>query len=58
MPFGERGLDRALTFEQPIERRIQFVLVDIAEAEFDAEAGGGGRRIERLGGKRAWRPAR
>src|SRR5271165_702341 len=50
MPLGERGFDGALTFMQPIERRVEFVLVDLAEAEFDTEAGGGGRRIERLGG--------
>jgi hypothetical protein len=41
----------ALALMQPIERGVEFVLVDLAEAEFDAEAGGGGRRIERLGGR-------
>jgi hypothetical protein len=50
MPSGERGLDRALALMQPIERGVEFGLVDLAEAEFDAEAGGGGGRIERLGG--------
>jgi hypothetical protein len=30
MARGERGLDRALTLMQPVERRIEFVLVDLA----------------------------
>src|SRR5271157_2481260 len=55
MALGERGLDRALALMQPIERRVEFVLVDLAEAEFDPEAGGGGRRIERLGGRQLGR---
>jgi hypothetical protein len=28
--LGERGLDRALTLEEPVERGIEFVLADLA----------------------------
>ena len=51
MALGERGLDGGLTLVQPIERRVEFALVDIAEAEFDAEARGRRGRIQRLGGR-------
>src|SRR5271166_6814289 len=50
MALGKGGLDRALTLEEPIERGIEFVLADFAQGQFDAETGGGGDRIERLGG--------
>ena len=50
MAFGEGGLDGRLTLEQPIEGRVEFVLADLAEGQFDAEAPGGGGGIERLGG--------
>ena len=50
MALGERGLDRALALVQPVERGVEFVLVDLAQGQFDAEARGGGGRIERLGG--------
>ena len=50
MALCQRGLDRALTLEEPVERGVEFVLADVAERQFDAEAGGGGDRIERLGG--------
>ncbi len=55
MALGERGLDRALALMQPIERGVEFVLVDLAQGQFDPEAGGGGRRIERLGGRQLGR---
>ena len=51
MALGERGLDRALALVQPIERRVEFALVDLAQAEFDAQARGRRGRIERLGGR-------
>ena len=35
---------------QPIQRGVELVLVDHAEAEHRAEAGGGARRTERTGG--------
>ena len=50
MALGERGLDRALALVQPIERGVEFALVDLAQAQFDAQARGGRGRIERLGG--------
>ena len=46
MAFGQRGLDGRLAFQQPIERGVEFVLVDLAESERLAEAGGGGCRRE------------
>ena len=48
---GERGLDRRLAGEQPVERRIQLVLGDLLQPEHRAQAGGGGRGSERLGGR-------
>ena len=36
--LGERGFDLRLTLEQPIERGIEFVFVDIAKAQQRAEA--------------------
>jgi len=37
MAFGQRGLDGGLAFQQPIERGVEFVLVDLAETEDRAE---------------------
>ena len=48
---GQRGLDRRLAGQQPVERGIQLLLVDWPQAEHRAQAGGGGGRIERLGGR-------
>ena len=48
--LGQRGLDRALALEEKIERGVELVLADVAQGQLDAEAGGGGDRIERLGG--------
>ena len=44
MAFSQRGLDGGLTLQQPIQRSVEFVLVDLAKAECFAEAarGGGG----------------
>ena len=50
MAFGQRGLDGRLAFQQPVERGVEFVLVDLAEAEHLAEARGGGGRREGAGG--------
>ena len=47
MAFGQRGLDGGLTLQQPVQRGVEFVLIDLAEAEHFAEArcgGGGGQR--------------
>src|SRR5580692_2497293 len=44
MAFGQRGLDGMLTLEQPVQRAVEFVLIDLAEAEHFTEArcGSGG----------------
>ncbi len=49
MAARQRRLDLGLAFEQPVEGGVELVLVDGRQAERDAQAGGGGRRIERLG---------
>ena len=33
MPFGQRALDGTLTFLQPIQCRVEFVFVDLPQAE-------------------------
>ena len=50
MAFGQRGLDRGLALQQPVQCMVEFVLIDLTEAEQFAEArcGGGGR--QRTGG--------
>ena len=48
--LGERSLDRRLAREQPIEGGVEFVLIDVAEAECFAQAGRGGRWRERTSG--------
>ncbi len=50
MALGQRGLDRGLALQQPVQRGVEFVLIDLTEAEQFAEArcGGGGR--QRTGG--------
>src|SRR5277367_5269614 len=50
MALGQRGLDRGLALQQPVQRGVEFVLVDLTKAEQFAEArcGGGGR--QRTGG--------
>src|SRR5450755_2767593 len=47
MAFGQRGLDGRLTLQQPVQRSVEFVLIDLAEAEHFTEArcgSGGGQR--------------
>src|ERR1700722_17148715 len=47
MTFGQRGLDGRLTLQQPVQRGIELVLIDLAEAKRFAEArcgSGGGQR--------------
>ena len=46
MAFGQRGLDRRLALQQPVQCMVEFVLIDLTEAEQFAEArcGGGGRQ--------------
>ena len=50
MTFGQRGLDGGLTFQQPVQRGVELVLIDLAEAEHFAEAGGSGGGRQRTGG--------
>ena len=49
MTFGERRLDGGLAFEKPVEGIVKLVLVDLAEAKFDAEARCRRGGIERAG---------
>jgi hypothetical protein len=42
---GQRGLDGGLACQQPIECRIEFIVVDLAETE----------RFAKAGGRRGWR---
>jgi hypothetical protein len=51
MAFGQRGLDRGLALQQPIERSVELVFIDLADAEHLAEARSGGCRRERAGGE-------
>ena len=46
MAFGQRGLDRRLVLQQPVQCMVELVLIDLTEAEQFAEArsGGGGRQ--------------
>ncbi len=50
MTFGQCRLDRGLALQQPVQRGVEFVLIDLTEAKQFAEArcGGGGR--QRTGG--------
>jgi hypothetical protein len=48
---GQGLLDRRLSFEQPIQGVVEFVLVDSLQTQRLAEAGGGGRRIEPARGR-------
>jgi hypothetical protein len=38
MAFGQRRLDRGLTLQQPVQRGVQLVLIDLTEAEQFTEA--------------------
>ena len=40
MASGQRGLDGRLARQQPVERGVQFVVIDLAETEHFTEAGG------------------
>ena len=52
MAPGQRGLDGRLALQQPVQRGVEFVVVDRTEAEHFAEAGsGGGRRQRSCGGQ-------
>src|SRR5208283_2194091 len=45
MTSGQRGLDGGLAHQQPVERGVEFVVIDLTEAERFAQAGG--RRCRR-----------
>jgi hypothetical protein len=47
---GQRGLDRGLTLQLPVQRGVEFVLIDLTERQQFTEARGGGRRRQRTGG--------
>jgi hypothetical protein len=50
--LAKRALDGRLTFQQPVQCRVEFVFVDLAEAERFAQARGGrGRRQPTSGGE-------
>ena len=52
MAFGQHALDGRLTFQQPVQRRVEVVFVDLTEAEHFAQARGGrGRRQPSSGGE-------
>ena len=52
MTFGQHALDGRLTFQQPVQCGVEFVFVDLAEAEHFAQARGGrGRRQPTSGGE-------
>jgi hypothetical protein len=52
MAFGKRRLDGRLARQQPVQRGVEFVLVDIAKIEDFPQAGGGrGRRQGARGGE-------
>jgi hypothetical protein len=51
MLAGERLLDCALALAKPVERDIEFILVNVLKAEQVAKAGGSGGRIEHAGGR-------
>jgi hypothetical protein len=40
MTFGQRGLDGGLALQQPVQRGIEFGVIDLAKAEHFAEACG------------------
>ena len=50
MALGQRRLDRWLAHRQPVERAVEFVFVDHAQAELFAQARGRGVRRQRAGG--------
>ena len=50
MAFGQSGLDGGLALQQPVQRGVEFVFVDDAEAEHLAKARGGRCRRESAGG--------
>jgi hypothetical protein len=46
VPAGHRRLHRRLAFDQPVEGGIELVLVDRAQPQHGAQAGGGGLRVQ------------
>jgi len=50
MAFGQNGFDGGLAFQQPVEGGVEFVVIDRAETERFAEAGGGRVGREGAGG--------
>ena len=49
MALRERGLDRDLTLDEPVERGVELVLGNLAEGQLDPEARCGGGGVERFG---------
>src|SRR5271165_4897786 len=50
MTSGQRGLDRGLARQQPVQCMVEFVLIDVTETEQFAEARRGGSRRQRTCG--------
>ena len=58
MALGQRRLDRWLAHRQPVERAVELVLVDHAQAELLAQARGRGVAATARGRRPAWSRAR
>ena len=50
MLFGERRLDRWLARHEPIQRGVEFVLINLCKPQHRGQAVSGGRLRQRLGG--------
>ena len=50
MALGQGGLDGGLALQQPVQRGVELVLIDLAETEHLAKARGGGGGGQRTGG--------
>ena len=47
---GQRGLDRGLALQEPVQRSVKFIFIDLTEPEHFAEARCGGGRRQRTCG--------
>ena len=50
MAPGQRGLDRGLALQEPVQRSVKFIFIDLTEPEHFAEARCGGGRRQRTCG--------